>query len=364
MAIPLPAYRADHCIFGHAVLPAVEALQILAATLPASAGVNPLIQKGAVFSHLLTLDPGPGVLPAVHEWQRWSDGRCLSRLTTVRRARSSAVTRPVEHARVWFTVAEGRGREDEAAKGTGTARALSASVSGAVPSFPRMRESRYLHEGKDSAGVYPRESGDGNDRKGLLIRGIVESEETAETPGRQESLATGATAKTDDKPGSVLFSGSPDTAGPVFAVSNQRLYEELVLFGPAYRNVTGEVCLTPAGATAGVSGGGVPEADGPLGSAFPLDAALHVACAWGQRYRGLVAFPVGFGRREVFAPTETGGAYRCSVVPLPGERPGVLRFDILLEDDARRTVEVIQAVEMRDISGGRQLPPAWVREGA
>ncbi|MCK7514471.1 MAG: hypothetical protein MZV70_67625 [Desulfobacterales bacterium] len=40
-----------------------------------------------------------------------------------------------------------------------------------------------------------------------------------------------------------------------------------------------------SGASATVSGGNFPEAEGPLGSPFPLDAAMHAACAWGQRYR-------------------------------------------------------------------------------
>ncbi len=75
---------------------------------------------------------------------------------------------------------------------------------------------------------------------------------------------------------------------------------------------------SPAGASAEVSGGDYPEAVGPLGSPFPFDAALHVACAWGQRYRGIVAFPVGFDRREIAVPTRAGETYRCRVVPPAG----------------------------------------------
>jgi hypothetical protein len=126
--------------------------------------------------------------------------------------------------------------------------------------------------------------------------------------------------------------------------------------------VAGDVGLTTTGAWARVCGGDFPEATGPLGSPFPFDAALHVACAWGQRYKNTVVFPVGFGLREIFSPTRAGETYLCHVVPLPEENAAVLRFDIRLSDEDHRPVEIIRGVEMRDISGGRRKPPAWVRE--
>ena len=87
-----------------------------------------------------------------------------------------------------------------------------------------------------------------------------------------------------------------------------------------------------------------------------------MACAWGQRYRGIVAFPVGFDRREIAVPTRAGETYCCRVVPLPDEG-AVLRFDILITGRDGRPAEVIRGVAMRDISGGRRKPPAWVGEG-
>jgi hypothetical protein len=159
---------------------------------------------------------------------------------------------------------------------------------------------------------------------------------------------------------SLLAEAAPE--GPVFTVSARCLYEELVPFGPAYRNVLGDVRLSPAGASAEVSGGNYPEAVGLLGSPFPFDAALHAACVWGQRYRGIIAFPVGFDRREIAVPTRAGETYRCRVVPFPDEGGG-LRFNILIAGPDGRTAEVIGGVAMRDISGGKRKPPAWVREG-
>jgi hypothetical protein len=151
-------------------------------------------------------------------------------------------------------------------------------------------------------------------------------------------------------------------SGPMFRVSADRLYEELVPFGPAYRNVKGDVFLAERAISATVSGGDHPEAEGPLGSPFPLDAAMHAACAWGQRYRNRVVFPIGFDRREIFAPTRTGESYLCRIAPLTDEGV-VLRFDIRLYGCDGRPVEVIRGLSMRDIFGGRMTPPAWVGEG-
>ena len=125
----------------------------------------------------------------------------------------------------------------------------------------------------------------------------------------------------------------------------------------------GDVLLAETGVSATVSGGDFPEAVGPLGSPFPLDAAMHAACAWGQRYRNRVVFPIGFDRREILAPTRAGETYPCRITPLPDEG-AVLRFDVRLYGRDRRPVEVIRGLKMRDIFGGKLTPPAWVREGA
>ena len=269
VAVPVPAYLHDHLVSGRVVLPAVEALQVLAATLPASVSADPRRQEAGAFSHLLIVEAGLREIPAVHEISRFADGSCTSRLLTVRSGRQAKWTRRVEHASVFFLPA---GEETD-----------------------RM-------EAPSAAG-----------------------------------------------------------AGPVFTLPCRRLYEELVPFGPAYQNVAGDVSLTETAAWAEVSGGEAPEPAGPLGSPFPADAAFHIACAWAQRYRNTVAFPVGFRRRRILAPTRAGGTYDCRIVPLPGEAP-VLRFNVWLRDRDGGDAEIIQGLEMRDISGGRRTPPAWVRK--
>ncbi|MDA8126556.1 MAG: polyketide synthase dehydratase domain-containing protein [Deltaproteobacteria bacterium] len=273
VAIPVPAYLRDHHVSGRVVLPAVEALQILAATLPPTAGADPLLQGQGQFGHLLTVEPGLREIPVIHEWSRDSAGRSYSRLVTVLSGKQARWTRRIEHGSVVFS-----------------------------------------------------------------------------SPGTEGDLAPEPLPEGKAK------------AGEVFTVPRRRLYDELVPFGPAYQNVAGEVLLTPAGASAEISGGGFPEAAGPLGSPFPADAAFHVACAWGQRYKNTIAFPVAFEERRIFRPTAAGETYACRVVPLPGEGP-VLRFDIWLYGRDKEPAELFRGLQMRDISGGRRKPPAWIREG-
>ena len=55
--------------------------------------------------------------------------------------------------------------------------------------------------------------------------------------------------------------------------------------------------------------------DSFLGSPFVLDATMHAACVWGQRFTDIVPFPVGFDQRIIYAPAKKGGSYhrpRCA----------------------------------------------------
>ena len=272
LTVAIPAYLRDHRYDGRIVLPAAEALQILARTLPQDLpACDPRHQEGVAFAHLLPLDADADTFSAFHEIAFFPDGRRQSRLTTLRTGRQTRWTRHIEHVSVSF----------------------------------------------------------------LPFGGRVTRSSCTEA-ARKEGL--------------------------FYTLSCRRLYADLVPFGPAYHNVVGEICLTPAGASATVSGGDFRDAVGPLGSPFPFDAAMHMACAWGQRYRNLVAFPVGFDCREIVRPTRKGETYLCRVFPLPDEG-AALRFDVRLYGEDRRPVEIILGLKMRDISGGRLKPPAWVREG-
>jgi hypothetical protein len=302
LSIPIAQYLWDHCYEGRAVLPAAEALQILARSLPAEIpSCNPLLQVSGEFSRLLPLDPESDTLNIFHEISFFSDGRRHSRLMSLRLGRDRQLTRRVTHVSVLF-----------------------------LPVEPGMK-----------------------DRK----TGSAESCETKKNPCLRE--------KGDREPGGGADPWPGEPSGPgggVFSFPAEKLYGELVPFGPAYHNAVADIGLARTWGFACLSGGKHPEAASILGSPFPFDAAMHVACAWGQRYRNIVAFPVGFDRREILRPTASGGVYRCSVFPLADEG-AVLRFHIRIDDHDGRPAERIYGLRMRDISGGRITPPVWVREG-
>ncbi|MFW6428835.1 MAG: polyketide synthase dehydratase domain-containing protein, partial [Desulfosalsimonas sp.] len=139
------------------------------------------------------------------------------------------------------------------------------------------------------------------------------------------------------------------------------VYSELVPMGPAYQNLAGSVQLCPAGASAEILTPDLPEANGPLGSPFALDAAFHAACVWGQRYSGFIGFPVGFARRHVIRPTVPGGKYAVRVLPAGCEH-GENIFDLWIFQAENGVFEVVCGLRMRDVSGGRKKPPAWIHK--
>jgi hypothetical protein len=312
LTVAIPDYLRDHRYDGRIVLPAAEALQILAKSLPDDPpGCDIRLQERGEFTHLLPLDAGADTFSAFHEIVFSPDGRRLSRLTTLRSGRQTQWTRSIEHVSVSF-LPFGENRDSSL---------FSKTKIGSCPYFPH----------------FP-----------LRRQGAPKNLKCA----LQKSAPHATPAQT----------GTVGREGPSFFFPCRRLYADLVPFGSAYHNVVGEVSLTRVAASATVSGGDLREAVGPLGSPFPIDAAMHVACAWGQRYRNVVAFPVGFDRREIVLPTSAGETYRCRVFPL-GEEGAVLRFNIWLLGKDDRPAEVILGLRMRDISGGRLKPPAWVRKG-
>jgi len=145
---------------------------------------------------------------------------------------------------------------------------------------------------------------------------------------------------------------------PCFSVDPHRLYSDLVPFGPAYHNIYRTLILNAQGARAGIRAPEIPS--GCLGSPFVLDAAFHAACAWGQRFADVVAFPVGMDERFVLRPTQAGEAYTAHILPVREDREGLL-FDIRITDADNLLFEVLRGVRMRDVSGGRLKPPDWIR---
>jgi len=150
-------------------------------------------------------------------------------------------------------------------------------------------------------------------------------------------------------------------SGTCIQISPDRIYDELVPFGRAYRNLCDKLIISPDGALAAIRSPDI-EPEGPLGSPFPLDAAFHAACVWAQRYSGVVAFPVGLDCRVVVSPACPGQKYFSRFVPILKAADGLI-FDIWIYDTRGRLCELAVGVRMRDVSGGRLQPPGWIRGG-
>jgi hypothetical protein len=141
-------------------------------------------------------------------------------------------------------------------------------------------------------------------------------------------------------------------------VSADRVYSELIPFGPRYRNLHGSIQLGREGGTAWVRS---PEPASPApsraGCPYLFDSAMHLACLWGQRYAAVVAYPTGFGAR-VIASSLAHGQRRCVVAPNTIEPHG-LTFDLWLTDENHRVCDTIVGLTMVPLAGGTQ-PPAWI----
>ncbi len=151
--------------------------------------------------------------------------------------------------------------------------------------------------------------------------------------------------------------------GDVLEVAAERLYEELVPFGPAYRNIRGRLRLSAAGAVAKLQTD--LESFPRLFPGAPLiaDAAFHAACVWGQRHGGRVGFPLGFRRRIIGQLTRPGVPYLCRVLPAGTER-GAMLFDLWIYDGEGTPCETILGLRMADVTAGRIQPPSWIRESS
>jgi len=147
-------------------------------------------------------------------------------------------------------------------------------------------------------------------------------------------------------------------------ISPDQIYRELVPFGPAYHNISENLTVHKDGAMAKLRApiiSGAIEKTGPLGSPFVLDAAFHAACVWGQRYSGVVAFPVGVEKRIIVKPTQPGDTYISTAIPVRTDSD-MLIFDICICDEDNTLYESALGVHMCDVSAGRMKPPSWIIE--
>jgi hypothetical protein len=144
-------------------------------------------------------------------------------------------------------------------------------------------------------------------------------------------------------------------------VSAARVYQELVPFGPAYRTVQDRLFLHADAAWGSLL---APELEHPqtepLGSPFPLDGAMHVACVHGQRLVDFVPFPVSFIARRIVKPTRAGERYRVQAL-LQACGEDELLYDLCILDEQEQVRETVRGLRMRDVSRGRIKPPAWIK---
>jgi hypothetical protein len=153
--------------------------------------------------------------------------------------------------------------------------------------------------------------------------------------------------------------GNPE--GGTIIVPAGSIYPQLIPFGAAYRNIVSPVSLWPLGASASLSGGDYGTEDDFLGSPFPFDAALQMACIWGQRFTEYVLFPVGFEKRIILQKTKKGSLYLGRIMPVAVEQNPFV-FDALIYNFQEAICEVIQGIQMQDVSQGRLHPPLWIKE--
>ncbi|MFA5321494.1 MAG: polyketide synthase dehydratase domain-containing protein [Smithella sp.] len=147
--------------------------------------------------------------------------------------------------------------------------------------------------------------------------------------------------------------------GNCISVPSATIYRELVPFGAAYQNIVGDLSVSPEGSLAYISGGDNETDEYLLGSPFPLDAVMHAACVWGQRFAGIVTFPVGFEKRVIYQKTEKKGEYLGRVVPVSVTRESLIFDAWIYEDDIM--CESVSGIVMKDVTRGKLRPPEWIR---
>lgn len=148
--------------------------------------------------------------------------------------------------------------------------------------------------------------------------------------------------------------------GKCISVPAATIYRELVPFGTAYQNIVGDLSVSPEGALAYFSGGNYEADENLLGSPFPLDAAMHAACVWGQRFSGIVPFPTGFEKRFIYQKTKKGGSYLGRIVPVNVHQESLI-FNAWIYDLNGAIYEIISGIKMRDVTQGRLHPPQWLK---
>jgi hypothetical protein len=153
----------------------------------------------------------------------------------------------------------------------------------------------------------------------------------------------------------------PCSTAPRLTLSAAQVYRDLVPFGPAYQTLHDRLFLAVGSVWGTLRAPDLPSpGPNPIGSPFPLDGAMHAACVHGQRLVAFVPFPVGFATRTIHKPTRAGEFYRTHV-RLQSQAADEVVYDLQIIDQTEQLRETITGLRMRDVSGGRIKPPAWMQ---
>ena len=172
----------------------------------------------------------------------------------------------------------------------------------------------------------------------------------------------------------MLFGGGIETApgqsskppppengsAPSWAIIREKIYAELVPFGPSYRSLHGELYLQGDTASGTLIAPDLPLSCPALPHPFLLDGAMHAACVHGQSFCGFVPFPVGFAAMEVEKAgslQQPGRVYHTHCRLLAAAK-NELRYNVRVWGDGG--IMNVAGSVMRDVSGGAIKPPAWM----
>jgi phosphopantetheinyl transferase len=108
IVLPTPAYWMDHQFLGQPVLPAVEAMEVLARTIQKIFGYHPVRRiSQARFEKFLFLNAEAEQLKAIIELQELENGSIQASLLTRAKAPKAAITRAKVHARMTLAPSNG-----------------------------------------------------------------------------------------------------------------------------------------------------------------------------------------------------------------------------------------------------------------
>ncbi|MBW1897675.1 MAG: polyketide synthase dehydratase domain-containing protein [Deltaproteobacteria bacterium] len=216
----------------------------------------------------------------------------------------------------------------------------------------------YLHEARPEIEIFNEISAG---EKGILVSKLTTrtKSKTLSISRLKEHVSLSFHTRWNDEINMPPVETLTDLESKTFCIPAEKVYNELVPFGPSYHNIKGDLFLSEKGAIATIHAPKNHASTEPLGSPFPLDAAFHAACAWCQCFLKFIGFPVGFKKRHVIHKTHPGREYTARMIPVKAA-PDNLICDLWIWSTDGRFFEAVSGLVMRDVSGGRKLPPKWI----